>query len=148
VSVKVGSVRMAERYLKSDPPTPAEADAMIAGIDEALAEAPSLPAGAPLVATAGTATTIAAVALGMAVYEADRVQGMRVSHGEVERQLGRYLATTLADRRGIVGLDARRADVIAGGAAVLTRVMARMGADEMVVSDRGVRWGMAYEMGA
>jgi exopolyphosphatase / guanosine-5'-triphosphate,3'-diphosphate pyrophosphatase len=144
-SVKIGSVRLAERYLGADPPDATEAAAMIAAIDDVLAPLP-LPAGLPLVATAGTATTLAAVSLGLAVYDAERVQGLRLPRSEVEKQVLRYLELPLAERRHIPGLDPRRADVIPAGAAIIVRVMERIGADQVMVSDRGIRWGLAYEL--
>jgi exopolyphosphatase/guanosine-5'-triphosphate,3'-diphosphate pyrophosphatase len=144
-SVPIGSVRMAERHLLSDPPKAAEAAAMIADIDGSLAAA-ELPRGATLVGIAGTVTTLAAVMLGLEPYDPERVQGMRLPRHEVERQLARYLEMSLAGRRKVRGLDPKRADVIAAGAAVVARVMARLAADEIVVSDRGIRWGLAYEL--
>jgi exopolyphosphatase/guanosine-5'-triphosphate,3'-diphosphate pyrophosphatase len=144
-SVPIGAVRLSERFLAGDPPRPDEVRAMIAAIDAALAGAP-VPAGVPLVGTAGTATTLAAVALGLARYDPDRVQGMRVARAEVERQLARYLELTVAERRRIPGLEPKRADTIPAGAAIVARVLDRAGADGFVVSDRGVRWGLAYEL--
>ncbi len=145
VSLPIGSVRMSERYLRGDPPTAGEARALVIGIDEALAGI-DVPRGATLVGTAGTLTTLAAVAIGLDPYDADRVQGMRLARGEVERQLARYLELTTAQRMQIKGLEPKRADVIAAGAAIVDRIMARTGVDEVVVSDRGIRWGLAYEM--
>ncbi len=145
VSVPIGSVRMAERHLRGDPPSADEAKAMIADIDASLAAA-DLPRGVPLVGIAGTVTTLAAVALGLDPYDADRVQGMRLPRAEVERQLARYLEVPLAARRRVRGLDPKRADVIPAGAAVVGRVMARLAAADIVVSDRGIRWGLAYQL--
>ena len=54
--------------------------------------------------------------------------------------------TSLADKRRTPGLDPKRADVIWAGAIILARVMARAGVDECIVSDRGIRWGLIYEM--
>jgi exopolyphosphatase/guanosine-5'-triphosphate,3'-diphosphate pyrophosphatase len=147
VSVPIGSVRLAERHLAHDPPTAAEAEALVRGVDDALA-AFELPAGVPLVGTAGTVTTLASVALALQRYDADRVQGLRLARAEVERQLARYLALPLAERRAIVGLDAKRADVIGAGCAIIARVMARMGADTLIVSDRGIRFGVLAELAA
>ncbi|MBI4511098.1 MAG: Ppx/GppA family phosphatase [Deltaproteobacteria bacterium] len=144
VSLPVGSVRMTERFLSSDPPSTDQAHDMIRRIDEELAKAP-LPGPAPLVGVAGTVTTLAAVSIGLEPYEADRVQGMRLRSTEVERQVGEYLRLPVAKRRKMKGLEPKRADVIPAGAAILARVMARMGAREVIVSDRGIRWGLALE---
>ncbi len=145
VSLPVGSVRMAERHLASDPPTAAEAEAMLADLDRALA-GQDLPEGAPVVGLAGTVTTLAAVAVGLWPFDAARVEGMVLSRAEVERQLRLYLSLPLSARRQLRGLDPRRADVIAGGAAVVARVLFHARASELHVSDRGVRWGLAREL--
>lgn len=147
VSVPIGSVRLAERHLASDPPTREEAESLVAAIDRALADV-ELPVGAPVVGTAGTATTIAAIALGVFPYDADRVQGARVPRAELERQLARTLEFPTRERAArLRGLDPRRADVIPAGLAILDRVLARAGADTLVVSDRGIRFGLLVELG-
>jgi exopolyphosphatase/guanosine-5'-triphosphate,3'-diphosphate pyrophosphatase len=145
VSVPIGSVRMAERHVHHDPPTEEDAVALVAGIDAALAPH-ALPSGVPLVGTAGTATTIAAVAVGLEPYDPDRVQGMRVARADVDAQLRRYLAVDTAARGKIRGLDPKRADVIHAGCAIVARVMARMEAETLVVSDRGIRFGLLAEL--
>ena len=44
------------------------------------------------------------------------------------------------------GLEPQRADVIAGGAAIYARLAAHLGAEAMITSDRGVRWGLLHEL--
>lgn len=145
VSVPIGSVRLSERHLRGDPPTADEARALIADIDAALARVEGLPSGVPLVATAGTATTLATVEQRLRTYDAARVQGLRLSRSEVERLLARFLELTLAERRRLPGLEPQRADVIAGGAAILARLGRRLDTPAVIISDRGVRWGLALE---
>jgi len=144
VSVPLGSVRQKERHLRGDPPTAEEARALIADIDGVLAGL-DLPTGVPLVATAGTATTIAAVELRLRVYDPDRVQGLELDAATVERQLARYLELPLAERRRLPGLEPERADVIAAGVAIFARLLRRLDSRRFIVSDRGVRWGIAYQ---
>jgi exopolyphosphatase/guanosine-5'-triphosphate,3'-diphosphate pyrophosphatase len=144
-SVKLGSVRHKERYLAHDPPRADETAAMIADIDRTL-EALALPAGVPLVGTAGTATTIAAVELGLHAYDADRIQGTRVPAAMVEWQLARFLELDTEGRAHIPGVERQRADVIHAGTAIYARLLRLLGARDMIVSDRGVRWGLAHEL--
>lgn len=144
-SVKLGSVRHKERYLLHDPPEPDETAAMIADIDRTLSGL-ELPTAVTLVGTAGTATTIAAVELGLHQYDADRIQGTRVPAAEVERQLARFLEQDTEGRAHVPGIERQRADVIHAGVAIYARLMQRLAAPEMIVSDRGVRWGLAYEL--
>ncbi len=146
-SVPIGAVRLSERHLKSDPATAEEGRALIADIDGELARL-SLPRGAALIGTAGTATTLASVAQNLRVYRADRVQGYRIGRAEVERQLARYLELTVAEKRHMPGLEPQRADVIAGGAAIYARVASLLEAPEIITSDRGIRWGAVHELAA
>ena len=45
-------------------------------------------------------------------------------------------------RRRVTGLDPARADVIVAGALIAIHLMDRARAEEVIVSDRGVRWGL------
>lgn len=144
VSVPIGAVRLAERHLASDPPTAAELRALTDDIDGRLA-ALALPAGALVVATAGTATTLAAIALGLTTYDPDRVTGLRLEAGAVQALFDRLVGMTTATRRALPGMVPERADVLPAGAAILARVLARIGAPAMIVCDRGIRWGLAHE---
>jgi exopolyphosphatase / guanosine-5'-triphosphate,3'-diphosphate pyrophosphatase len=148
VSLPIGAVRMAERHLHTDPATAEETRALLDDIDGYLTRlGPELAgAGAALVGTAGTATTLASVEQKLRAYDADRVQGFRIHRAEVERQLARYLELTVSEKRRLPGLEPQRADVIAAGAAIYARLAAYLGADEMVTSDRGVRWGVLLEL--
>jgi exopolyphosphatase/guanosine-5'-triphosphate,3'-diphosphate pyrophosphatase len=144
VSVPIGAVRLAERHLIHDPPTADEIAALMADIDQHLAPL-TLPSGATLVASAGTATNLAAADLALERYDSERVHGHAMAPAAVTKLTDRLLAATVAARREIVGIEAQRADVIPAGAAIFARLLARLGAPRMVVSDRGIRWGLAYE---
>lgn len=143
-SIPIGAVRLTERHLHGDPPGAAETQALVADIDQRLAHL-DLPRGAPLVGIAGTATTIAAVELRLRDYDPERVHGFTMSPATLDRQLARHLELTVGQRRALPGMEPARADVIAAGVAIFSRLCARMSADRFVVSDRGVRWGLAYE---
>jgi exopolyphosphatase/guanosine-5'-triphosphate,3'-diphosphate pyrophosphatase len=144
VSVPIGAVRLTERHLRHDPPTAAEIAALTADIDRQLA-AQVLPRAVPVIATAGTATTLAAVQLGLARYDPAAVTGLRLSRGAVAEMLDRLLAATVAERKAMPGIEPQRADVIAAGAAIFARILAHIDAPVMITCDRGVRWGVAYE---
>lgn len=147
VSLPIGAVRLSERHLTSDPPTAEQARALVADVDATLSRL-TLPQRVPLVATAGTATTLASVEQKLRVYAAERVNGFRLSPGTVDRLFARFLELTVAEKRHLPGLEPERADVIAGGAAIYARLCDRIRAPELIVSDRGLRWGLAYELAA
>lgn len=147
VSVPIGAVRLTERHLRGDPPTAAEIAALHADIDGRLA-ALDLPRGVPVVGTAGTATTMAALELALATYDPAAVTGLRLSPAAVAGLEARLLAAPVAARRALTGMVRERADVVAAGVAIFARVVARVGAPVMITCDRGIRWGVAYEQAA
>lgn len=144
VSVPIGAVRMTERHLRHDPPTADEIAAVEADIDRQLAPL-TLPRGVPVIGTAGTATTLAAVKLGLATYDAAAVTGLRIAPAAVAELVARLYASTVAARTAMPGMEPKRADVIAGGAAIFGRIVARIDAPVLITCDRGIRWGVAFE---
>jgi exopolyphosphatase/guanosine-5'-triphosphate,3'-diphosphate pyrophosphatase len=145
VSLPIGAVRLSERHLEHDPPLVDEIDALVDDIDKQLAPL-QLPTGVCVVGTAGTATTIAALDLGLVKYDAARVTGLRLDPKVVERQLEKLLKMTVAQRRAMRGMEPERADVIAGGVAIYARLLQQVGATKFITCDRGIRWGLAYEL--
>jgi exopolyphosphatase/guanosine-5'-triphosphate,3'-diphosphate pyrophosphatase len=145
-SLPLGSVRLTEALVHHDPPTRAEQQAVAGAVDAAVAAVPFSSRHATLVGVAGTVTSLAAMSLELGSYDATRVHGHRLSRADLGRQLARLAAAPQAQREHIVGLDPRRADVIFAGAVILERITAAAGADEVLVSDRGIRWGLLYEL--
>ena len=142
VSLNVGSVRLFERYLLSDPPGAEELAATRAEVRAALRTVTRPPAGATLIGVAGTVTTLLAIERGLATYDPRCIHNHRL-HVDTLRRLSRRLATLpLAERRQLAGLEPERADVIVAGACILVEIAAWTGAGDVVVSDRGVRWGL------
>jgi exopolyphosphatase/guanosine-5'-triphosphate,3'-diphosphate pyrophosphatase len=144
VSVPIGSVRLTERLLHTDPPTDDEKRALADTIDRALDTAPR-PEG-DLVGIAGTVTTLCAIHFALPRYVPDLVHGKRMSRAEVESIVERLGHMHADERRRLPGLDPKRADVIYAGGVIVSRVLARSPAPALLVSDRGVRWGLAYEI--
>jgi exopolyphosphatase/guanosine-5'-triphosphate,3'-diphosphate pyrophosphatase len=149
VSVNVGSVRLTERFLHSDPVRGEEVAALNQAVDRELASLGEkfLPAeqAVTLVGIAGTFTTLAAVEKQLASYNHAEVHGSRLSLAEVRRQIRLYQTKTIAERKQIAGLEAKRADVILAGACLNERIMSLFGAEGVIVSDQGVRYGLLHE---
>jgi exopolyphosphatase / guanosine-5'-triphosphate,3'-diphosphate pyrophosphatase len=143
-SVPIGAVRLTERHLRHDPPTAPEIAALTADIDRHLA-ALELPRSVPVIGTAGTATTLAAVRLGLERYDPAAVTGLRISRDTVNVLYARLLAASVAERKAMPGIEPERADVIAAGAAIFARILQRIDAPVLITCDRGIRWGLAYE---
>jgi exopolyphosphatase / guanosine-5'-triphosphate,3'-diphosphate pyrophosphatase len=151
VSLDIGSVRLFERHVRSDPPQAAELAAIEADIARELSGATPLRAPAAgraltLVGVAGTVTTLKALELGLATYEAARVHGSTLTLLAVESLCQTLASLPLAARQALPGLEPKRADVIVAGALIVRDLMRRSGASRMVVSDRGVRFGLLEQL--
>ncbi len=147
MSLQLGAVRLTERHVRRNPIPPGElADLRSAarGELERLGALPPAP-GARLVGVAGTVTTLSAVAQGLPHHDALKVHGARLALAEVEEWIGRMAGLTVAERAALPGMEPKRADVIVGGAVVVAEAMRRSGIDPLIVSDRGVRWGLVYD---
>jgi exopolyphosphatase/guanosine-5'-triphosphate,3'-diphosphate pyrophosphatase len=104
-----------------------------------------LHAGGRLVGVAGTVTTLSAVAQALPVYDAERVHGAVLTLDEIEGLVGRLAALEVRARAALPGMEPKRADVIVAGAVVVAEAMRATGFDRLIVSDRGVRWGLLYD---
>lgn len=145
-SVPLGSVRLTEAFVHHDPPTSGEQAAIVGAIDAAIGGVPFPPAPSVLVGVAGTVTSLAAMALGLASYDPARVHGYRLSRAALGREIARLGTAAQAERENMVGLDPRRADVILAGALILDRLAVAAAVTEIRVSDRGIRWGLFHEL--
>jgi exopolyphosphatase/guanosine-5'-triphosphate,3'-diphosphate pyrophosphatase len=147
ISVDIGCVRMTERHLRSDPPRPEEIDDAVADItvvaDEALKVADPEREATELVAVAGTATTIAAIALGLKAYDPEAIDGTRLTYSQVERGTEDLAAADHEARLAIPVMHPGRADVIVGGALVLRTIMERAQLEEVLISEHDILDGIA-----
>lgn len=146
VSLDIGSVRLFERHVRSDPPTERELEQARADIEAALRAAPRAEQERILVGVAGTVTTLASIALELTNYDSALVHGFVLTRAVVRDTAQKLARLSLPERRTLRGLEPKRADVIVLGALIVECVMDFAAATELVVSDRGVRWGLAEEL--
>jgi exopolyphosphatase/guanosine-5'-triphosphate,3'-diphosphate pyrophosphatase len=98
-----------------------------------------------LVGMGGAVTNITAVCHGLATYDPAIVQGSVLDRGEIDRQIELFRSRDADARRGIVGLQPKRAEVILAGACIVRTIMDKLGKDRFTVSDRGLRHGVLAE---
>jgi exopolyphosphatase / guanosine-5'-triphosphate,3'-diphosphate pyrophosphatase len=146
-SLPLGSVRLTERHIHHDPPLADEIAAVRAEIVGHLAQTPFPSQGDRpcLVGVAGTVTSLAAMVQDLQSYDPALVHGYRLTLPALEKQVDRLRASTQSEREAMAGLDPRRADVILSGALILSEIARRVGVANVLVSDRGIRWGLLYE---
>jgi exopolyphosphatase/guanosine-5'-triphosphate,3'-diphosphate pyrophosphatase len=146
-SVNIGCVRLTERHLHGDPPTQAQARAAVTDIDAALDQvAAAVPTARArtLVGLAGSVTTVAAIALGLAEYDSARIHHARIPAARVHEIAAELLGMTRADRAAIPVMHPGRVDVIGAGALILDRIMTRFGFAEVLVSEHDILDGIAW----
>ena len=146
-SFNVGCRRVTEKFLASDPPAPEELARARAWIREQMASwfADQAKEAADLervVAVAGTATTVVSIRDRMETYDSSRVHKARVSRQELLEVYERLAALPLSARKNVVGLDPKRAPVMAAGLLILLEVLDFAGIDAFTVSETDILHGI------
>ena len=144
-SVEVGAVRYTERFGLAGVVAPDVLRGALAAIAADLSRIEGRPPPDALVAMGGAVTNIAAVKHGLSRYDPNVVQGTVLDRVEIDRQIEMYRSRDAAERRSIVGLQPKRADVILAGACIVKTVMDKLGQGSLIVSDRGLRHGVLVE---
>jgi exopolyphosphatase/guanosine-5'-triphosphate,3'-diphosphate pyrophosphatase len=146
-SMDIGSVRMHERHLRSDPPTAEEVAAATRDIDAHLDRSPvDLSAVATGVGVAGTVTSVAAGVLGLGEYSRDEVDQAELPVDQVHALVERLLAMSIRQRLELPWLHPGRADVIGAGALILSRTLRRTPLSHIVASEADILEGIAWSM--
>jgi exopolyphosphatase / guanosine-5'-triphosphate,3'-diphosphate pyrophosphatase len=149
LSTRMGSVRMTERFVTSDPPSYEDLATIDKAINHVLAKVEDrLPVhdARTLVAVAGTSTTVQAIALGLPEYDPEALHRTILSRADAERVFRLLADMTTEERRALAVMAPGREDVIPAGAAILIGVMRRWGFEEALVSETDILDGIAYRM--
>ncbi|HEU4948741.1 MAG TPA: Ppx/GppA phosphatase family protein [Kribbella sp.] len=152
-SLDMGSVRMTERYLSSDPAMVAEMTAAAREVD-ALLDATAVPIrrARSLIGVAGTVTTVAAVALKLTEYDRSRVHHARIPGPVLLDTTSWLMGSSRAERSAVPVIHPGRVDVIGAGALILQRLHDRISAflaeDQVLVSEHDILDGVALSLGS
>lgn len=149
VSLPLGVVKLTERFFRDDPPAAGALRACAVFVRVAVAA--GVPFQPPLrsveaIGTGGTATTLAALDLGLDPYDAERVTGYRLGTRRIRDLLARLAATPLGARQRLPGLEPGRADVIVAGTCLLAEALDLLGFDDLTVTDGGLREGLLLDL--
>jgi exopolyphosphatase/guanosine-5'-triphosphate,3'-diphosphate pyrophosphatase len=144
VSIDIGAVRMTERFALTAPTSSAACDEVLAHATGALrmSGATTTPR---IVAVAGTATTLAAIAGKVEPFDPARIHGAHISIEALRALIATLAALDLEARAAISAVGAARADVIVAGALLLLAACEHARASELIVSCGGLRVGLAAE---
>ncbi len=145
-SLDVGCVRMTERHLLDDPPSPAQIAAVEHDVRAAFTQAREfvpVEQAKSFIGVAGTVTTVVALALGLSSYQADVIHGSSATYAQVDEVTERLVVMSSAQRATLPVMHPGRADVIAGGALVLRTLMTEAGATSVTASEHDILDGIA-----
>ncbi len=144
VSLDVGSVRLTERFFHHDPPTHPELESAITFVEDELVKAGKFDfRGSTLVGVAGTATSLAILDQGLREFSITAVTNYSLELEAVYRLFRTLRAMPSTEIRQLSSIMEGRNDVMAAGSLILREVMAHFKFNKMVVSERGVRYGLA-----
>jgi exopolyphosphatase / guanosine-5'-triphosphate,3'-diphosphate pyrophosphatase len=151
LSLDIGCVRITERFLSSDPPTPAEVEAAREAVRTELKTAkdrfgPGLGPGERIIGLAGTVSTLGSLSIGLSGYDRERVHHTVLTNADAENWLSRLASETTAVRAKLPGMEPGRADVIVGGALILSEVMSTFARDRCLVSEADILDGMVASL--
>lgn len=149
VSVDMGCVRMTERHITGDQPTPAELALIAADVDRLIDLAGNevaLPEANCLVGLAGTVTTVSAIAHGLPEYDSQLIHGSRISADQVHSVAELLAGLTRAERLALPVMHPGRADVIVAGSLILDRIVTAVGVADVVVSEHDILDGIAWSL--
>jgi exopolyphosphatase/guanosine-5'-triphosphate,3'-diphosphate pyrophosphatase len=132
-SFDLGSVRMTERFGE-------DIDAIAAYARDRL---PRDLTPQRVIGVAATVTTLAALDLGLAEYDRERVHGHLLPAAAVDAQLKRLAALPLEERRRVPALEPERAPVIVAGATIVREAMRALSAESLEASERDLLHGTA-----
>ena len=149
-SVNIGCVRMSERHFLHDPATATEIESARIDIQKAIADASQhvdIKGASSLIAVAGTATTVAAAALDLPVYDRHSIHLSRITAEKTHQVSEMFLRMNRNERAALEYMHPGRVDVIGAGSLVLSEIMKATGAKEFIASESDILDGMAWSLG-
>jgi exopolyphosphatase/guanosine-5'-triphosphate,3'-diphosphate pyrophosphatase len=150
VSVDIGCVRLTEKYFHHDPPKPEELSQVVSVVrdylDDVVRDLPEVVTAQRLVGLAGTVTTMAAVEIGLASYDRDRIHHFVLTRAAAEDVFRTLASESRRDRVFNPGLEEERADVIVAGCLILVTIMRKFGFDDCLVSEADILDGLAMSL--
>jgi len=145
-SLQLGSVRLTERFFKHNPPLDSEIQSAVQNMMEEFAQIrnPGF-ASYQLIAVAGTATTLACLDQLLDEFDLEKVSGYKMSRDSVA-QWAMKLRTMTSDKiRSLSNTTEGRADILTAGVLILNECMKHFGFGSVIVSERGLRYGMVLK---
>lgn len=143
----LGALALTERFVRQDPPSNREIDALRAEIDAQLSTIPFIAQsrGEPLVGLGGTIRNLAKIESACLESPLNTLHGFVLTRRSIEASVELFRLHPLARRREIAGLSRDRGDIILAGALTVLSVLERLGIDALTISTAGLREGVFFE---
>lgn len=139
VSLNVGAVRLRERFLYTDPPTPGERKNARGFVGELLdGSGIDFAAVAGAVGVAGTVTSVGARVLGLESYSREAVHGLVLGRGDVDAVTEHWLTTPVGLIEQEPCMQPLRAGVIGAGALILDETISRIPGKKIRISETDI----------
>jgi len=150
-SLPLGVVYLASKYMTDDPPSPDMISEMEREIDEVITKETALfdqiaDNRFSLIGTAGTITALAAMYLNLRSYDQSKIHKTRISAESMRDIFSRIALVSAAERSRHIHFEPERLDIIVPGTLILLKLMERFQADEILVSNYGLREGIILEL--
>ena len=143
VSINTGAVRITERFFKNTlPPTLEDVDAARQSVRKEFADRIEIPSNSIVIGVAGTVTTLGAIAVDVQTSSIDYINGRTLSQAWIEEMTGRLLRMRIEEIEHIPQVVKGREDILPGGTLVLDGFMKSFNVPEIIVSTRGLRYGL------
>ena len=143
-SFQIGCVRLSERFFRHNPPEPQEIENARGLITREFSRLKDLDLSEySLIGVAGTATTLACLDQGLMEFEIEKVSGYTMECNRVGEWLVRLVALKTEEILSLSKTTEGRADILTAGVLILHEFMTQIRLKKIVVSERGLRYGLA-----
>ena len=146
MSFDIGAVVLTDNCCAHDPVTHHDMECMLNEINKTINLQKPTPSVNYLIGSCGAITTMAAVKLQMIHYHSDLIHGAKLTQTDIQKQIKMFARKTIQERKQISGIQKGRADIVLAGACIVECVMTKLSCDQILVCDRGLRYGMINEV--
>ncbi|MDI6766510.1 MAG: Ppx/GppA phosphatase family protein [Bacteroidota bacterium] len=143
-SFQIGAVRLTEHFLNHNPPTNEEIETVRKAIDNKFRKIKQNNLSSySLVGVAGTTTTLACLDQNLMEFDVKRVSGYKLTYESVDGWFNKLIRLSSSQIRSLSNTTEGRADILPAGVLILWNFMKQFNFKEILVSERGLRYGLA-----
>lgn len=148
-SLRIGSVVLTEKFIKGSLPKKKELEVLKIFIRENISEVMESIGNKKevmVIGMAGTITTLASIDLELKKYDSNIIHKHRLSLEKIKSIYKMLCNTELDERKKVIGLNPKRADIIIAGTAILLEILKKSGKDSLIVSEQDILDGIIYSL--